>query len=274
MPFITALDDFDKYGELNLTWVVGGKHLFCARAISDVQVTLKLTNGKKTYFDAVQKVHTIGPKITILFADSIKLAFGIIEDLKENFYPRLDDRLYENPQEIMRRMVKSVKYFYEQNKTPVDNRVEFLVFISPTGTYTEFGMWKLVSPSFQLIERDKPFEMLELGSGSVISDYREIVNKNSVGVYFVDQGDGNLPIAVIPVGKVALQYVFAEALEYKNAGISGAMHITLVTHDEIIIKELPDTPDGVFPKVAKSWDELKKIIRDKGIKLAECYASA
>lgn len=254
--------------------MVGGKHLFCARAISDVQVTLKLANGKTKYFDAVQKVHSIGPKITILFADSIKLAFGIIEDLKENFYPSIDDRLYENPEEIMRRMVKSIKYFYGQHKTLVDNRVEFLVFISPTGTYTEFGMWKLVSPSFRLIEREKPFEMLELGSGSVVSDYREIVNKNSVGVYMVEQGHGELPNAVIPIGKVALQYVFAEALEYKNAGISGAMHITLVTHDEVFIRELPDTPEGSFPKVAKSWDELKKLIHEKGITLAECYASA
>lgn len=30
-----------------MTWVVGGKHLFCARAVSDVQVTLKYQNGEK-----------------------------------------------------------------------------------------------------------------------------------------------------------------------------------------------------------------------------------
>ncbi|WP_274864523.1 hypothetical protein [Serratia marcescens] len=257
-----------------MTWVVGGKHVFCARAISDIQVTLKLQNGQVKYYDSVRKVHKIGSKITILFADSIKLAFGIIDELQSNFLPTIDDRLYERPDEVMRRMVRHIKHYYKTHRTDIDNRVEFLVFISPTGEYTEFGMWKLVSPSFSLIESVKPFEMLELGSGSVVKDYRDIIKKNSVGYYLIDQGDGNLPDAVLPIGKVALKYIFAEAVEYQNAGISKPMHIMLITHNDIIIEELTEKPGGTFPKVADSWDELKKIMRCNGISLAECYASA
>lgn len=257
-----------------MTWVVGGKHVFCARAISDVQVTLKMANGQTQYYDAVKKVHTLGPKITILFADSIKLAFGIIDELKNNFYPTIDDRLYEHPEVLMRRMVRHIKFYYKKNKTKTDKRVEFLVFIAPTGTYTEFGMWKLVSPSFQLIEREEPFEMLELGSGSEAHNYRDIITKHSSGYYLVDNGDGESPDMVFPMGRVALQYVFAEAVEYQNAGISKAMHITLISHKGITIEGLPEIPGGKFPDVADSWEALQEIMRSKGIPLAECYASA
>ncbi|EOY2410901.1 hypothetical protein ACP1PL_004303, partial [Yersinia enterocolitica] len=211
---------------------------------------------------------------TILFADSIKLAFGIIDDLRDNFCPNIDERLYERPDEIMRRMVKHIKHYYCIHKTDIDNRVEFLVFISPTGEYTDFGMWKLVSPSFSLIKNVKPFEMLELGSGSVVRDYRSIIEKNSVGYYLIDRGEGILPDAIVPVGKIALQYIFAEALEYQNAGISKPMHIMLITHGEIIIKELSEKPGGIFPEVANSWDELQKMMKSNGIALADCYASA
>ncbi|UAY90660.1 hypothetical protein KSL88_14095 [Pectobacterium polaris] len=257
-----------------MTWVVGGKHLFCARAISDVQVTIKLKNGQKQYYDAVRKVHKIGSKITILFADSIKLAFAIIDELQSNFLPTIDDRLYERPDEVMRRMVRHIKHYYKIHRTDIDNRVEFLVFISPTGEYTEFGMWKLVSPSFLLIESVRPFEMLELGSGSIVKDYRGIIEKNSQGYYLIDRGKGVLPDAVVPVGRIALQYIFAEAIEYQNAGISKPMHIMLITHNDVIIDELSETPGGVFPSVANSWNELIKIMKSNGIALAECYAFA
>ncbi|EOW6517370.1 hypothetical protein ACOZX1_002591 [Cronobacter dublinensis] len=257
-----------------MTWVVGGKHLFCARAISDVQVTLRLQNGQTRYYNAVRKVHKIGEKITILFADSIKLAFSIIEELKNNFYPNIDDRLYVRPDEIMRRMVKHIKHFYKIHRTDIDNRVEFLVFISPTGEYTEFGMWKLVSPTFSLIETVRPFEMLEPGSGSIVKDYRGIIEKNSQGYYLIDRGEGVLPDAVVPIGRIALQYIFAEAIEYQNAGISKPMHIMLMTHNNVIIDELSEIPGGEFPHVANSWDELIKIMKNNNIALAECYASA
>lgn len=257
-----------------MTWVVGGKHLFCARSISDIQVTLDLTDGRRIYIDGVQKVYPIGEKIVILFADSIRLAFAIIEDIKSDFLPRIDDRLYSNPNELMRQMTRIIKHSYKKHKRHKNERVEFLIFIAPTGQYTEFGMWKLVSPSFNLIERKKPFEMLELGSGSLIDDYRDIVARNSVGVYVIDRGDGELPDALIIMGKGALRYVFAEALDYQNQGISRAMHIMLITHNDITIETLPETPDGTFPKVATSWKELKEIIGKRGIRLADCYATA
>jgi len=135
-------------------------------------------------------------------------------------------------------------------------------------------MWKMVSPAFGLIERKEAFEMLEIGSGSIVREYRDIVQRNSVGVYVIDNGPDRLPDVLVPVGKQALKFVFAEALEYQNAGISKAMNITLLTHDEIFIRELPEKPEGEFPHVATSWEELSKLLGKKGIKIAECHALA
>jgi hypothetical protein len=257
-----------------MTWVVGGKHLFCARAISDVQMTLTFKNGDKKYLDGVRKTHIIGANIFICFADSVRLGLKIIEDLQNSFYHRLDHALFANLPEIMRRMKRSIEYFYKKHKVEQNERVEFLVFIAPTVLFTEFGMWKLVSSKFSLIERQEPFEMLELGSGSIVAEYRDIVKRGSQGRYLVEQGEGQLSALVIPVGNVGIRSVFAEAIEYQKAGISRAMHITLLTHENLKIQKLPETPEGQFPVVAHTWAQVKDLLRKQKIVLADCYASA
>lgn len=257
-----------------MTWVVGGKHLFCARCMSDVQVTIQRKNRSDLYFDAVKKVYELGPGLAIAFAGSVKLAFELIEVLQKEFYPKLDKRLFEQPDEIIRKMRRYLLHFYKQKKTLSDEYVEFLVLAAPVRLLTEFGLWKMCAPDFKIIERQKPFELLELGSGATASEFREVVEKHSKGVYIVDMGPNEKPLLEIPVGKVALQYLFVEALDFRKAGISHAMHITLVTHNDIYIREFPETPERLFPKVASSWQEFKQLIRAKGISLADCYAFA
>lgn len=259
---------------MQLTWVVAGKHLFCARAISDVQVTLKLNNGKTVHINGVKKVHDLSQRITILFAGHIKLAFQIIEKLKSEYMSHIHDRLHQEPGEVMKKLKKAIKHYYNEFKTHDNDHVEFMLLVAPTGIFKDFGMWKLCSPCFSPVERKAPFEMLELGSGASVDEYRKIIENNAKGVYWIEQEGDKLPTIVIPVGKVALQYVFAEALEYQNAGISGAMHITLVTHNGIVTRELPEKPEGKFPKTASSWEELNKICRKHNIALGECIASA
>jgi hypothetical protein len=257
-----------------MTWVVGGKHVFCARCISDVQVTLKLKNGPELYFDAVKKIHVIGPGLAVAFAGSIKLAFAIVDVLRNEFYPRLDQRRFSAPDEIARRMRRWIAHFYNKKKTLDGEKLEFLVLAAPTGLLTEFGLWKMCAPAFNIVQRQQPFEMLELGTGASTKAYREAIERHSKGVYIVDEGPGEKPTAVIPVGKVALQYVFAEALDYQTAGISRSMHITLVSHRGIVTRELPEKAFETFPRVADTWVELKRFIRAKGIAVADCYALA
>lgn len=267
----------ENRGDYLMTWVVGGKHLFCARCISDVQVTVPLTDGSKRYFDAVQKVHVLGPGLAIAFAGSIRLAFEIIEELKATFSRTMDPRLRARPDEIMVRMQRWIRHYYSKFSRR-DEYVEFLVLAAPSGLpsglFTSFGVWKVCAPKFNIIEPETAFQMLQLGSGANAEEFREAVKRHSVGVYEMDQGPGERPAAVIPVGKVALRYLFEEALDYRTAGVSQAMHITMVTHDSVVTQGLPEDPNGTFPRVASSWAELKKIVREKGIDLGKGSAMA
>ncbi|UKA28050.1 hypothetical protein [Photobacterium damselae] len=257
-----------------MTWVVGGKHLFCARSISDIEVTLRHPNKVEEYFDGVQKTHIIGPKLAISFADSIRLAFFIIEKLKKDFYPNLDERLFHQPDVLMAKLQKFIKYHYKKSRRSIREQVEFLVFIAPHGTYTEFGVYKLVSPYFIVTEPADAFDLMEIGSGSKVPEYRDIVKRHATPLIEVDRGPNQKPDGLIVAGKGLLQFLFAEAIEYKNAGISKSMQITLVTHDNISIHNLPENIDGSFPKVATSWRELQSMMRKRKVPIATAEAAA
>ncbi|WNN41286.1 hypothetical protein RIN61_08290 [Pseudomonas inefficax] len=259
-----------------MTWVIGGKHLFCARAMSDVQITIPLEYGGFKYLNILQKVHLITPKITVLFAGSVRLALAIIEDLKRNYAPKVKSAWYAEPSHVANDLRRHINRSDEINRTPMDGQVQFLVFVAPNGTHKSFGMFKMVSPGYSIstTKEGTPFEIFELGSGSVLDDYRSIVSRHSEGVYFFDDDEGGKPNAVIPVGKVALEFAYQEALQYQNAGISKAMHITLVTHKKAILKMLPESPNLAFPQVADNWGDLCQLAQNKGICLASCDAKA
>lgn len=255
-----------------MTWAVGGLHIGCARCISDIQITLKYSNGNKQYIDAVQKIHIIGPGIALAFSGSIKLAFTILNSLKNVTYKQIDNRLYAQPYLVAQKFKKAIKYYYKKHKTVDNCDVEFLIFIAPTGLFTSFGAYKLKSPDFDLVSPTKPFELMHIGSGSINNDYIEISSKFEKLGDLIQKENGKKPDLVVYMGKTALQYVFAHATEYQNAGISNSMHICFITHDNINIKGLPSDPFSSFPEVAKSWEELEKIFNRKGIKMAGCCA--
>lgn len=83
-----------------MTWVIAGKHLFCARCLADVHVTLSFQNRDTVYIDCIQKVHRIGKDLVVAFADSVRLGFFIVEKLKTECYGKLDRRICSNPHEV------------------------------------------------------------------------------------------------------------------------------------------------------------------------------
>jgi len=99
---------------------------------------------------------------------------------------------------------------------------------------------------------------------------------DALGVYLVeDLSDPyGRPALVIPTGKSDLQYLFAEAIEYQNAGISQPMHICRLSHNKTYIEALPFDLRAGFPEVATNWQTLVKILGEKGIKVGECIAYA
>lgn len=257
-----------------MTWVVGGRHVGCARCIADMQVTVKFPDNCALYFDAVQKIHPIGPGLVIAFAGSIKVALKIIKDLRDKFYGKLDKRLFASPIDVATKTVKAIKFFYNQSGIASDNYVEFLLLIAPTGTYTEFGAFKFVSPEFTIVCAKRPFELLQLGSGSTVKEYQNLVKQHETPGYEIPGENGELPTLIIPAGKKSMEFLFSQATDYQNAGISKSMHVCRLSHNKTLIELLPDNPPTDFPEVAKSWGELKQILREKGVNLAACRAEA
>lgn len=257
-----------------MTWVVGGRHAFCARAMSDIQATISFSSGKTLYVDGVKKVHELSDRVVILFAGDIRLALSIIACVRDEFMSHIDPRLHNEPKELMKKIRKAIIHYYKKCRESVSAAVEFLVLISPNGIMKAFGLWKLCSPYFELVEAIQPFEMLQIGSGSRVNEYADIVGRHSSVGYEVSNGNGEKPTLIIPVGRVALEFVFKEALSYRNAGISGAMHITLLTHQGAVVREFGENPAVPFPNVASSWPEFKALCKQKGTILADAVATA
>lgn len=254
-----------------MTWVVGGRHVMCVRALADTQVTLEYPNGTSKPCGAVQKIHRLNNDIVIAFADSLFLGFLFLKLLKDEFVDQLDRRWLNDPARVANKISKFLKFQYlKKNCT---KRVEIMIFIRPRQpNAVSFGLWKAVSPKFVLIEPAGPFAMLEIGSGRVVNQYRDLVDRNSRGYYEIPGENGEKPTAIIPIGKVAIQYLFAEALEYEVAGVSKSMHLMMMTSDGTKIHERTSEIDAPFPVVAKTWRELQEMLKEKGIDTLDCTA--
>ncbi|WP_289241640.1 hypothetical protein [Delftia sp.] len=148
-----------------MTWVVGGRHAFCARCISDIQVTLEYANNEKKPGGYVQKVHKISDDLVIAFADCIRLAFAIIEAIKTEYATNYDQRLLSIPNELAKDLIRFIRYKFNKLKRDGE-RVEFLIFIKPSNPFRDFGLFKCVSPEFKIEQPNNPFQIMEIGSGS------------------------------------------------------------------------------------------------------------
>jgi hypothetical protein len=208
------------------------------------------------------------------FAGSIKEAFKIIEELRCNLYDHIDKRLFVSPVDVAKKIAKSIKFFHKGSGIKSNNQVEFMLLIAPTDTYKEFGAFKLVSPEFKIVEAHRPFELLQLGSGSMVKEYQDIVKQHETSGYTIPTNNGGLPTLFVPTGKASIQYLFSQAADYQNAGISQSMHVCRLSHSETLIELLPIDPNAALPEIAKSWNELTQILGKKGINLAKCYAEA
>src|SRR5579875_4124822 len=94
-----------------MTWVVGGRHLFCARCLADVQVTITWDDQNKTaqYVDAVKKIYVLKGNLIIAFSGTIRVAFEILDALRSDWLARFEDRFFAEPDEVIRQMTRHIK---------------------------------------------------------------------------------------------------------------------------------------------------------------------
>lgn len=254
-----------------MTWVVGGRHVFCARCIADIQVTLQYKSGENKYFDGVKKIHNIGDDILIAFAGTIKIAFEVIEKLQKE-YKNIREERFAEPIIVAEKLRKIILHTYKSTKHSKADVVEFILLIKPIGIMKAYGAYKLVSPDFKIYDPSEAFELIQIGSGSKDSDYNRIVLNNR-RPFEIPGENGGLPSLVIAVGKVALKWVAAEAMEYQKNGVSQHMHIAILSPVGYSIEELPKPPHE-FPDVATTWKELETIIKTNKMALANVVAIA
>lgn len=255
-----------------MTWVLAGRHFLCVRSVSDVQVTLKYADGNISYHDCVCKTHQIHDRVTVLFADNIRLAFDIIEDLKAAFVNNLDRRLFNEPDLVIEKISRRIRWRFARVARNGES-VQFIVMVAPMGAYKSFGLAKICSPDFKIYRPSAAFEMIEIGSGSQVGSYRGIIKKHEMGVYEIPDGKGGFNL-VIPLGSVMAQMILYEAATYQEAGISQAMHLTVMTPELIKVVEFNAPGQDTFPVVAETWQELKDLLSKKGVKLGSANALA
>lgn len=260
-----------------MTWVIGGRHLACARCVADIQITLSWDDGSrpKQYVDAVRKIHLLSDDLVIAFSGSVRIGFSVVELLRANCVPKLEPRLFTEPDEVARRVARQVKYAYNVARVKEADVANFLLFVrDPTNAYSQVGVYRICSPKFEVERPLKPFELMEIGTGAVLDDYREIVDRHAVPGYLVNEPGEEKPSLVIPVGAIALKFLQQEAAEYQNAGISRAMHLMLMYIGGTTIVEHAAQPDDAFPWVANTWAELVRNMDARGIELTSCEAFA
>lgn len=255
-----------------MTWVVAGRGLFCATAMSDIQVTLTYPNGNRTHVDALRKVHVLDPRVVILFSGSVQLALAVIRALEKELMPRLDERLFEDPLLVANQIRRSILYFYDSFRNKTES-AQFIVLITPVGQYTSFGVYKLCPPKFTPVAPEDAFGVVEIGSGSIAEEYRAMVKQNSVGMLTV-QVPGEFPAAVIRVGRLPMRDLSRQALNVRKAGVSHAVYLTLMTHESASYDFLPADPDDSPADIASTWTEFVELMKARGISMADAVATA
>ena len=97
-----------------MTWVVGTPTIFgYAILVSDIRVTFTATDGRRRYFDCLQKIHPVSKSMLAGFAGSVKIGFRMLAQLQyesakvppdadwvldiiaNTWWPRLARRIFE-----------------------------------------------------------------------------------------------------------------------------------------------------------------------------------
>lgn len=255
-----------------MTWVVAGRGLFCATAMSDIQVTLTYPNGHKVYVDALQKVHFLHPRIAILFSGSVELALAVIRALRKEFVARLDPRFFAEPILVAQQLRRSIRYFYESFRDG-EETAQFITLITPFDQFKMFGVYKLCPPAFTPITHDEPFGVVEIGSGSAVDEYRDMIQRNSVGIVAVDR-PGERPTGVLRIGRVPMLDLSVDASAVQQRGISHGVFLTLMSHELATYEYVPPNPDDPEIPIATTWTEFVALMKDRGIAMADAVATA
>jgi hypothetical protein len=247
-----------------MTWIIGTTSL-SGHAIlaSDVCVTFKKPDGRRDYVDCLQKIYPLGRFVLGGFSGSVKIGFEMLGALSTRF-----DAIPQNhAMDIDAAAGAWLPGMAEQvfglfgDKEKDDGCSIILGWVHPTRNRDALPwpwsyVYTFVSPEFSPL-RDRPLEVLSIGSGAAVIHYMKIArNVCSSGAFMSTRGKMQAAI---------LATTLAYELERKPVlGISKFFQIGLIargTKGSIVHHDMGQIR---FPAIARSYSEFEQMCWKRG----------
>lgn len=266
-----------------MTWVIGVPTIFgYSVVLADIQATIKLLDGRKKYFDVIQKIFPVGKFVAAGFAGSVEIGYLLIEDLTR--WCVLPAGKAWIPECLAHDWHRRARFIFSRIPSVKRQKTELLlVAVYPQlndGISGEPQTYSCImrSPNFEP-ELIRPGKVGSIGSGNNVVEYKKALESLNTGYNPLMQMEMGNPGGYGEALSIAL------SLDVKNTpaiGISSHLHIAQVKRGKIIIgpnNHITFDDKGnkipfVMPKVATSWKEFKSRMLIEGINLAEVIAMA
>lgn len=251
-----------------MTWVVGAvSPLGHAFIISDTRVTF--SNGLEA--DLIQKSYCIGQYMVAGFAGSVRIGFHLLAHL--NHQLRLDD---ENaawePNVVGRAWSRQAAAIFASH-SDAERRLGCSIILggsSPSrnngdGPWAKTYLMRLASPNFVPGFSRNGFAALQIGSGTSVAPYRQLVKR-----YFRD------PTLIVNftnfgghgIGQVLAGSLSQEIRERPTPGVSPLLHVVSCGRGElqqstINYRVMGSENSPSDPRFATSYDEFCGLAKDQ-----------
>ncbi|MCH8878079.1 MAG: hypothetical protein IIA89_14875 [Chloroflexi bacterium] len=255
-----------------MTWVIGRAGPFGhAIGLSDIRIRFK--DG--TERDCLQKIYKVGPQLVLGFAGSVAIGLEIVAELGVALQPPEDGRW--DPHYIAEGLPIGTRQLF--SSSPANERelgCQLMLFSAHPTENDGAAPWarcyvhRFYAPSFEPIEAAQA-DIVSIGSGANVELYIEALEAFSqdMEMFKLEQG--------FPGGSgVGLMSSLTSLLmRVPTAGISRHLHICLVGRESVRLgtndafTSHGDATDEPMPKVAKSMDELKRILVDTPASMLE-----
>jgi hypothetical protein len=266
-----------------MTWLIGASSIFGYGALlSDIQVSVE-----EQRFDILQKAYPLHKFIIGGFSGSVKIGFMLLQSLSDHLQISPNsDHLEWDTLKIISNWAPIAKNIFNEAPPPEKKlKSKFLIVATsphpakgtyPPGWDSQIYLIRFSSPDFKPQIMSKKGKFCSIGSGASITKLKRFFQeREKLGI-----SDKRLQSEIMnPGGWVKnLEFSLFHLLSNNpQDGISKHFNILTITRNEIINRPCPNyktyLPNGliiedILPKLAKNYDELKSMLKERGIKNA------
>lgn len=252
-----------------MTWVIGTTSLFGhAILAADVCVTYTKPDGRYEYVDCLQKIYPLGRFVLGGFSGSVKIGFEILGSLNTRFNAIPENHAMDLDVAADAWLPGMLKQAFDSfgDKEKALGCSIILEWVHPTRNrdipWSWVCPWSYIntysSPEFSPL-RDRPLEVLAIGSGAAVTHYMEIARNVCSHGTIIGWSHGGKRAAAI------LATVLGHELEKKPVpGISKFFQIGLIARGTKGSIVHHDWGQIRFPVIARNYPEFEQICRKWG----------